>query len=257
MTIATMLSDMPATTLWRAIDIVRLPIRTASATRSIRSTVITASAASLGHRPAVACQRDADVRQCEGRRVIDAVADHDDRPAIGLLARGAHDGELVLRRLLGVDAIEAGLAGDGQRDVAAVACDHRHVAHALRVEGGYEVRGVRTEPVAHHEHAGDPIVDADVHERVSGRGVEPFGRRAALAGEALRQQPRLAADTHPAAVHHRLDAVPGSLARSGGLPQRQSARDRIVDEAFGQDVRGELVDRGGQAQQLGLADAVR
>src|SRR3954452_6906239 len=213
-----MLSDMPATTLCRAIDIVRLPIRTASATRSIRSTVITASAASLDTvRLSPASAMPPSASASAGASLTPSP------PAVGLRARGAHDGELVLRRLLGVDAIEAGLARDGERDVAAVTRDHRHVVHALVVEGGDEVGGVGTKPVTHDEHAGEAIVDADVHERLSGRGVELFGRRAAVAGEAVREQPRLAAHAHAAAVDHRLDAVPRSFARSGRLPQRQRA----------------------------------
>src|SRR4051794_15661848 len=254
-TMATTLRDMPATTLWRAIDIVRLPIRTASATRSIRSTVMTASAVSLDTvRLVPASAMPTSASASAGASLTPSPTMTTGRRSG--CARGAHDGELVLRRLLGVDAIEAGLARDGERDVAAVTRDHLHVAHALAVEGGDEVGGVGTEPVAHDEHAGEAIVDADVHERLSGRGVELFGRRGAVAGEAVRQQPRLAAHAHAAAVDHCLDPVPRSFARSGRLPQRQSAGDRIVDEPFGQDVGGELVDRGGQAQQLRLADAV-
>jgi len=40
------------------------------------------------------------------------------------------------------------------------------------------------------------------------------------------------------------------------LPQRQAARHRVVHEALRQHVCGELVDRGGQAQELRLADPV-
>jgi len=67
------------------------------------------------------------------------------------------------------------------------------VAHALVVQGGHEVRGIRAQPVGHDQHAGHAIVDADMHERPSGRGAEVLGRRAAVAGEALRRRPRLAA----------------------------------------------------------------
>ena len=78
-TIATRLRPMPARTLWRAIASERLPMRTASATRSTRSTRMTASAVS-GDRRSGGSHRDPDVGERERRRVVDPVADHHHRP---------------------------------------------------------------------------------------------------------------------------------------------------------------------------------
>ena len=117
---------MPTRTLWRAMASERRPMRTASATRSIRSTTTTASAVSEETVAPAEAHRDADVGEREGRRVVDPVADHHDRPHAGGLQR-ADELELLLGRLLGVDAVDADLApdllGDGRRSPVAM----RHV----------------------------------------------------------------------------------------------------------------------------------
>ena len=63
-------------------------ISMASATRSTRSTAITASAVCDATVAPAAPERDADVGQGQGRRVVDAVADHDDGPQRRVRADG-------------------------------------------------------------------------------------------------------------------------------------------------------------------------
>ena len=70
---------MPAIMLCMAMARVRRAIATASATRSSRSTRMTTSAAFEEALAPRAAHGDADIRCCEGRRVIDTVADHQGR----------------------------------------------------------------------------------------------------------------------------------------------------------------------------------
>jgi hypothetical protein len=94
---------MPTTTLCVAIIMDRRPIRTASATRSIRSTVMTASA--LCDEAVAACApiANAHVGHRERRSVVDAIADHHHGAEPRLLANGPHVVELVGGRQLGID----------------------------------------------------------------------------------------------------------------------------------------------------------
>ena len=78
--------------------------------------------------------READVGAGEGRGVVHAVADHRDREAAGLEL-----GDLVLLVLgqhLGEHLVDAELGGDGVRDRAGVAGDHRDRRDAHRVQVG-------------------------------------------------------------------------------------------------------------------------
>ena len=72
-------------------------MRIASATRSTRSTTMTASAVSE-ETVAPRAHRDADVCQGQRRRVVDAVADHHHATLAGQLACLAHDVDLLLGR---------------------------------------------------------------------------------------------------------------------------------------------------------------
>ena len=65
-----------------------------------------------GDRRARRAHRDADVGQRQRGRVVDAVADHHDRPHAGRVADRAHDLELLLGRAVGVDAVDADALGD-------------------------------------------------------------------------------------------------------------------------------------------------
>ena len=101
---------MPARTLWRAMWSARRPMWIASATRSTRSTVMTASAVSeetVAPAAPIAIPRSA---------IASAGASLTPSPtmitgrSVGIGADRAHDLELVLGRLLGVDAVDAEFA---------------------------------------------------------------------------------------------------------------------------------------------------
>ena len=82
-------------------------------------------------------------------------------------ADAADDLELVLGRLLGVDAVDAELATDALGDRAAVAGDHRDVPDALGPQPLDDPLGVGAELVGHHDHAGDVPVDRDDDVRLA------------------------------------------------------------------------------------------
>ena len=74
---------------------------------------------------------DADVGLGKRRRVVGAVAAHGDEPAALLLL--ADIGELVLRRRLGEEIVDAGFRGDrGGGDRIVAGDHHRPDAHARR-----------------------------------------------------------------------------------------------------------------------------
>ena len=71
--------------------------------------------------------RHADVRLCQGGRVVRSVAGHRDKTAFGLFVANA--AKFVLRRRLRHEIVHAGLGGDGSRRQWIVAGDH-HRANA-------------------------------------------------------------------------------------------------------------------------------
>ena len=114
--------------------------------------------------------RDADVGERERGRVVDAVADHDHGAELGLRLHRAHDLELLLRRLLRVDVVDADLAADRVGDGGAVAGDERDVADAgrLRSRASGSARPARSRsPIT--TDADEPAVDLDEHLRVAAR----------------------------------------------------------------------------------------
>ena len=132
--IATTLSPIPTSTLCRAMRSERRPIRTASATRSTRSTTITASAVSEAIvAPAAPIAMPTSASASAGR-VVDAVADHHHRAELRARLHRPHDLELLLGRLLGVDAVDAEPRADLLGDRRAIAGDHRHVDDAGSAE---------------------------------------------------------------------------------------------------------------------------
>ena len=74
---------------------------------------------------------DADVGRGERRRVVDAVAGHGDDAALRLVA--LHDRALLVGQDLGLDLLDAELAGDRLGGRPVVAGEH-HDADALRLE---------------------------------------------------------------------------------------------------------------------------
>ena len=75
--------------------------------------------------------RDPDVGECQCRRVVDSVADHHHLAELRIVTDPSHDLELVLRRELGVDAVEPQLSAHALGDRSAVARRHCHVANSL------------------------------------------------------------------------------------------------------------------------------
>lgn len=73
-----------------------------------------------------AADGDADVRAGERGGVVDAVADHNDLPPLGL--QFADDAFLVLRQHVGDDAVEVELPADGVGRRLVVAGEHNDLA---------------------------------------------------------------------------------------------------------------------------------
>ena len=108
-----------------------LPISTTSMSLvglESRSTMLPASRAAC----VPALHGDADVGLRQRRRVVGAVAAHGDEPALRLLL--ADVAQLVLRRRLGDEVVDAGFRGDGRRGDRVVAGDHHRLdAHAAQL----------------------------------------------------------------------------------------------------------------------------
>ena len=167
--------------------------------------------------------------------------------------------ELVLGRLLGVDAVDA----DAARPIAsatarAVAGHHRDVADARRAQPRRRARrasGRRWS--ASTTAAGEPAVDADEHVRAGAvPGVE-LGAAARRRRSRARAASAALADGDPVPVDRALDALAGApRPRPRGSASASPRRCGGVHERLGERVGGELVDRGGEPQQLVRRHAV-
>ena len=117
--------------------------------------------------------------------------------------------------------------------------------------------GVLPQGVAHHDRAGEPAVDADEDLRLAQVVVRvERARRVLGAGIAALAQPARAADRDAPAVDAPLDPLAAPLLDMRRRGEHEAALLRRVDKRFREHVRGQLVDRGGEPQQLVRADPV-
>ena len=218
----------------------RALMRTASASRSRRSTTITASAASADAVAPADAHRDADVGERERGRIVDAVADHDDRPRRGACA---DERELVLRRELGVDLVDAGAAADGLGDLAAVAGGHHDLAARRR-------RAARRPRRARRRAGGRPAGRRRPARRRRPRtpARRPVGARD---GAMPRSRSQAALPTVTRRPSTRPSTPwPGRSTTSSGRLSRSPRRSAAWTSASASAVRRDLVDRRGEPQQL-------
>ena len=208
-----------------------------------------------GDRRPGAAHRDADVGEGKGGSVVDAVADHDDRGELGVGAHRADDLELLLGALFGEDLVEPGLARAIRSATArAVAGHHRDSPDAGPRSSPASSRASSRRRSAITTTAGEAAVDPDQRPwpgppRRRPRRPTPRPRLVAA-----RAQPGGAADGDPAALR----AFPPCPARapptaSAGSASFRPAPLRLVHKRLGEHVGGELVERGGQAEDLLLA----
>ena len=129
--------------------------------------------------------------------------------------------------------------------------------HADRPQATDELAGVVAQRVSHHDRAGEPAVHADEDlclAQVIAR-VER-ARRLLGAGVAALAQPHRAADGDAPAIDTPLDPLPASLHDLRRRSELEAALLRRVHERLREHVRGQLVDGGGETQQLVGADPV-
>jgi hypothetical protein len=144
----------------------------------------------------------------ERGRAVDAVADHHDVPQLRARLQRPDDLDLLLRRPLGVDAIDAERASDPVRSLGPVTRHDGDVRHPDRTEARDELPGVCPSPVRQQHDPRGRAVDGD--EDLRGHRVGP-GRQ--HRPQAVRAQPRGAADEDLPAVDSAFDPVAAGLLR--------------------------------------------
>jgi hypothetical protein len=82
-------------------------------------------------------------------------------------AEPADDFELLLGRLLTVDAVDADFPADAFGDGVAIAGYHRDVTDPFGAESLDDPIGVWSQLVGHHDHTAEVAVDADEHVRLA------------------------------------------------------------------------------------------
>ena len=174
-----------------------------------------------------------------------------------LFAERANDVELPLGRLLCVDPIDPELPPDLVGDRCAIAGHHRNVPDADQPQTLDKLGSVLAQGVSHHDRPGEPAIHADEDFRLAQITVriEP-ACRVLGAGVAALAQPHRAADGDAPAIDTPLDPLPAALHDLRGRGELEAAVLRRVHERFCEHVRGQLVDGGGQTQQLVGADPV-
>ena len=220
----------------------------------MRSTMITTSAASVETVAPAAPIATPTSASGERGRVVDAVADHHDGPqrrvALGRCndARACRSGSCSAKTTVDADAVgrrprrSRGRSPVTMRDVAASPAARRR-STAARGVGDAARSAMTTTPAG-------ATVDADVHDRASGR-----------AGSTRRAQPipmprrseRSAQPTATRAGRRRLPSMPCAgllVRRRSGSSSSASRGLGVVHERLGEHVRRELIDRRREAQQL-------
>ncbi len=152
--------------------------------------------------------------------------------------------------------VEAGLGADPLGDALPVPGHHRDPAHTGLAQRLRQLARVLAQMVGHDDQADEPTVDADQDLGEPCSVAVPCGLRHRAEVVPFSSQPGMAADRHVAAVDHSGHSLARVLDGVCRLGEREPASLRLVDERLGEDVGGELVERGRQAQQLLLGDAI-
>ena len=229
---------MPATTLWRAMRSERRPISMASATRSTRSTAITASAVSEETVAPAEAHGDAHVGRRQRRRVVDAVAHHHDRPALRSGPQRPDDPSLPSGDrsawTSSTPSPRATPSAAGRR----VAGDHRDVAHAGRPQPGDAPGGVLPEASASTSAPASRPSTPTSTGAPARRGRRARRRRAhSRARGASRRLPA----PYPPPVHRALDPQARTLVDVGRRRSRGRAPRASLTIASRDDVGGHLL----------------
>ena len=230
---------MPTITLCRAMCMRAVRSGSASTTRSMRSTMITASAVSEATvAPAVPIAIPTSARASAGASLMPSPTMTTGRSA-GVCADRAHDLELVLRRLLRVDASTPICAPSS----SATACRSPETIATWRTPGGRRrstsaaASGRTRSPST--QRAGERAVDADEDLRLPGRRPASSARDRLGAHVAARVQPtpRLPTATRrPSTLA--FDALATALRDVLRLGEPEAACARRADERLGHDVDG-------------------
>ena len=255
-TIATRLRPMPARTLWRAIASERRPMRTG-----------------IGH-PLDAVDEDDRVRRLRGDRrsggpiaiptsaSASAGASLTPSPTIttGRRAVGlerAHELELLLGRLLGVDAVHSDLAADLVRDGCAVTGCHGDVANPCGAQVVDEPARVRPQVIRQDHRRREAAIDADEHRAAPGAvlGVQPrYGGLRDVIGRARSQAALPTATRRPSTTPSA--PCPGPSSTSSGKLSDRPRRWAACTSASARECAESWSSEAAEPQRLVRAEAV-
>ena len=228
-------------------------IEIASATRSTRSTSDDGVGGLRGDGRAARAHRDADVGERQRGRVVDPVADHHDRAQVRLRLERADDVELLLGRLLGVDAVDAEPLPDRLRDRSACrrspsrrggSRPRADAARAGRRPSGAGRRSAQRLPRRRRRRPAPSPSPSDIGGLAAPR---PRGPQASDGSRREHRRP----STSPSMPRPNDSTTP--LGTSSASPSAS----RAGDERLRQRMRRELVDAGGEPQRLLGGDPVR
>ena len=137
---------------------------------------------------------DAEIGGGKGRGVVDAVADHHHGP-VSLL--GLHDGDLPVRREIGMNRVEMQTDGDRLRHVVAVTRGHDDAGNPQPTKAVDHLSGLRAQGIRQDQEPGGFAIDCHGHhdrpDRIVAVGERPGGLR-----NTLRDEPDSAYDDAPA-----------------------------------------------------------
>ncbi len=189
--------------------------------------------------------RNADVRQGQCGRVVDAVADHDNRSAAPLQA---HRVQFLGRSPLGKHDVHADDRPDCLRDLSAVAGDHDDAVDSTRPQRPDRPGGIRPEGIVQDQNPGRLAVDSHEHRQSTVEPCPPPG------GFRPARRPLRPADPAPDRLPHgyRMTANYASDANARYLlyllrhAQLAPEIPRGADDGARQDVTRLLIQRSGQ-----------
>jgi hypothetical protein len=165
-------------------------------------------------------------------------------------AWSARTTELLLRRLLRVDALDAELARHPLGDLRLVAGNKRGVLDPSLAQARNEQGGVLAQTVVEQDDRGRGAVDRDVH--LGGAPIYGLPDR-----EAMRLEPAGAADEHRVSFDDPLDAVAERLLGALGQRELQFALLGPGHERGRERMRREPVERSSEPQHLAFWQAVQ
>ena len=197
---------------------------------------------------------DAEVRAGECRRVVDAVADHRDLPALGLEA--LDDRVLVARKHLRDHVLhgDPDLARDGLRRGAGVAGEQPH-DHASGLEVPDRLGGLGLHRVRDRDEARRRTTGRNEHHGPAVRGDGSRGLQQRREVDALLLEQPAAADEDLDAVDDTAHAAADDRLEPVDLREAQLRLARLADDRLAQRVLGAGLQRRGQVQDARLVEA--